>query len=104
MFQMKFSDYWWIDYPIFMIFFSVFIVSMLTALMGVEITIATVSGSAWIAPIAEETFKFLALIFGTAFGIIYTAIFALAEFSNFINWAIAHDADDPTNIWTPYVL
>lgn len=95
--EIKFSDHWWIDIPCFMVFFLMLTTALIVSLMGVEISLHTIfPKNIWIAPIAEEAFKFLAISFGTSFGVMFTGIFAATEFSNFLTWAIMHEKDVPT--------
>jgi len=98
--DVKISDYWWIDLPVFMTIFLLTIVSMLVLVIDVERSLGSMTTTyphldVWIAPFVEETFKFLGLIFGISFGIVYTIIFAVAELLNFINWGIRTGNDIP---------
>ncbi len=97
--NLHFSDNPWIDIPCFMLVFILLIASLLIMVVGAEYSLDKVFPrgsfySPFIAPVVEESSKFLALTFGFAFGIVYTAIFAIAELWNFIILGIESGKDD----------
>jgi len=95
----KFSDYWWIDLPCFMGFFLILMSSLMFSLIGVELSLDRVFSPSLrplVAPIVEEGFKFLTALLSIPFAIIFTALFALGEANNYINYAANHGFNEPT--------
>ena len=83
-----------------MAFFLLLTICLLYSLIGVEKSLASLTtyGSPsyrLIAPVVEETFKFLTLCLSISYGVVFTAIFAIAEFSNFITFSINNNFGDP---------
>ena len=96
--NLRFSDYWWIDLPCFMIFFILLMGASLKTLIDVELSIYYVVNydpflSDLIAPIVEESFKFLMLSLWIPLGVGFTAIFSILEGFQYVSYAINHFGD-----------
>ncbi|MHA1828018.1 MAG: hypothetical protein ACTSX6_05140 [Candidatus Heimdallarchaeaceae archaeon] len=93
MHDINFSDYWYIDIPCYMAFFSLMILSLLASLINVETSLDYLVHSYdpsfrhLVAPFVEETFKFLTVLLGIPFAVVFTAIFAIQEAQNYITFA-----------------
>jgi hypothetical protein len=97
---LKFSDYWWIDLPCFMAFFILLMSVSLTTLINAELGLFHIVGYdpfliIWIAPIIEESFKFLMLALWTPLAIAFTAFFSTVEAFRYITYGIDKYGDIP---------
>jgi len=98
--NLKFSDNLWIDLPCFILFFILLMHVSLNSLISVEFGLSSIVGdnpflTAWIAPIVEESFKFLMLALWTPLAVAFTAIFSVIEAARYITFGFTNFEINP---------